>query len=159
MLDRDYAVGLKKMGPVLDSTDPDVRPFLRRGGKLLMYHGWTDTAIPPGNTLRYYAQVLKAVGTRYARSVRLFMMPGVDHCGDGKGPDEVDFVAALDRWREGRTRPERLIARKHDNKIAFYSQMPTKVLRSRPVCAWPRAAQYKGTGSTDDAANFECRAK
>ncbi len=157
VLDRDYPTGLKKMGPVLDSTNPDVRPFLRRGGKLLMYHGWNDTAIPPGNTLRYRAQVLKTVGRKYARDVRLFMMPGVEHCGDGKGPDQVDFVDALNSWRESGVAPERLIAEKHDNKIAFYSQMPTKIVRSRPICAWPRAAQYKGTGSTDDASNFVCR--
>jgi pimeloyl-ACP methyl ester carboxylesterase len=157
VLDRDYAAGSKKMGRVLDATDPDLRPFLRRGGKLLMYHGWNDTAIPPGNSLVYHDQVLKTVGSRYARDVRLFMMPGVEHCGQGNGPDQVDFVGALDRWREGGVAPERLIAEKHDNKIAFYSQMPTKILRSRPVCAWPKAARYKGMGSTDDAANFECR--
>lgn len=156
-LDRDYAAGLKKMGPILDSTEPDVRSFLRRGGKLLMYHGWNDTAIPPGNSLRYYSQMLKTVGRENARNVRLFMMPGVDHCGDGRGPDYVNFVDGLDRWRESGVAPEQLIAEKHDNKLAFYSQMPTKVVRSRPICAWPKAALYKGTGSTDDAANFVCR--
>jgi pimeloyl-ACP methyl ester carboxylesterase len=157
VLDRDYAAARKAVGPMLDATNPDLRPFLRRGGKLLIYHGWDDTAIPPGNSLRYHDQVLKTVGKRYARNVRLFMLPGVDHCGQGKGPDQVDFVAALDRWSESGAAPERLIASKHDNRIAYFAQLPTKIVRSRPLCAWPKAARYKGTGSTDDEANFECR--
>ena len=156
LLDRDFAAGRKKLGPVLDATDPDLRPFLRRGGKLLMYHGWDDTAIPPGNSLRYYDQVVKTVGKKYAGNVRLFMLPGVSHCGQGKGPDEVNYVAALDRWTQSGVAPERLIAAKHDNRIAFFSEMPTKVLQSRPACAWPKAARYKGAGSPDDAASFEC---
>ena len=157
VLDRDYAAARKKMGAVLDATDPNLRPFLRRGGKLLIYHGWNDTAIPPGNSLRYYNEVRKTVGTKYARNVRLFMLPGVEHCGDGTGPDQVDFVSALDVWSKSGAAPDRLIATKHDNKIAFWSQLPTKALRTRPLCAWPKAASYKGTGSTDDASNFECR--
>lgn len=157
ILDRDHGAARKKLGPVLDATDPDLRPFLRRGGKLLMYHGWNDTAIPPGNSLRYYEEVLKTVGRSHGRNVRLFMLPGVEHCGDGTGPDQVEFLKALDRWSESGVAPARLIAAKHDNKIAFWSQLPTKILRTRPVCAWPRAARYKGSGSTDDATNFECR--
>lgn len=157
MLDRDLATARKKLSHVVDATDPDLSPFLGRGGKLLMYHGWDDPAIPLGDTLAYYEAVRKTVGAQNAKNAQLFLLPGVEHCGQGKGPDEFDFFAQLDRWTQSGSAPERFTVTKHDNRVAFYAQLPTKALRTRPACAWPKAAHYKGAGSIDDANNFECR--
>lgn len=157
VLDRDLAIARKKLGQVLDATDPDLSPFFGRGGKLLMYHGWDDQAIPLGDTLHYYEAVRQTVGVRNAKNAQLFLLPGVEHCGQGKGPDEFDFFAVLDRWAQSGSAPERFTVTKHDNRVAFYAQLPTKALMTRPACAWPKAAHYKGAGSIDDANNFECR--
>jgi pimeloyl-ACP methyl ester carboxylesterase len=157
VLDRDLAAARKKVGAVLDATDPNLRPFFERGGKLLMYHGWDDAAIPPGSSLSYHDAVRATVGPGHAQNLRLFMLPGVEHCGEGKGPDQFDYFAELDRWTRTGQAPEQITMTKYDNKIAFWSGLPTKALRTRPACAWPKTAKYKGAGSTDDAANFECR--
>jgi pimeloyl-ACP methyl ester carboxylesterase len=156
-IDRDYGLARKQVGPAVDAVDPDLRPFLRRGGKLLMYHGWDDAAIPAGNTLRYHAAMMRASGRPAARQTRLFMLPGVGHCLGGNGPSSIDYVAELDRWSESGTAPERLVATLPDNMVNAMMGLPSKTLRSRPICAWPKSARYKGTGSIDDAENFVCR--
>lgn len=156
-IDSDYLFARKQLGPVLDAVDPDLRPFLRKGGKLLMYHGWDDAAIPAGNTLKYHAAMTRATGRLAQDRTRLFMLPGVAHCADGNGPDTINYLAELDRWTESGVAPDRMVATKYDSKVAYMAGLPTKVVRTRPVCAWPKSAHYGGTGSTDDAANFVCR--
>jgi feruloyl esterase len=131
----------------LNAVDADLSKFAERGGKLLMYHGWSDPGIPPENSVNYYQSVLKA--TRSARdSVRLFMVPGMGHCGGGDGTSAFDMVAAVDKWVETKAAPMAIPASKMTDG---------KVVRTRPLCAYPAVAAYKGTGSTDDAANFSCR--
>ncbi len=160
-VDRDMKAADTKLAPILNSTNPDLRPFLKRGGKLILYHGWCDAAIPAQNTIDYYASVVKKLGAKTAGSaVRLFMAPGVQHCGGGLGPNlfgqagptggdaGADVDAALERWVEQGVAPEQIIATRRSGGM---------VQRTRPLCAYPRLAHYKGAGSTDDAANFECR--
>jgi len=131
----------------LNAVDANLNRFVERGGKLLIYHGWSDPGIPPSNSVNYYQSVVTA--TKNARDgVRLFMVPGMAHCGGGDGTSTFDMVAAVDTWVETKTAPVAIPA----SKMA-----DGKVVRTRPLCAYPAAATYKGTGSTDDAANFVCK--
>ena len=140
-------VATDKTATGLNAVDADLRKFTARGGKLLIYHGWSDPGIPPSNSVNYYRSVLKATPDATA-SVRLFMVPGMAHCGGGDGTSTFDMVAAADNWVETKTAPVTIPA----SKMA-----EGKVVRTRPLCAFPAVATYKGTGSTDEAANFVCR--
>lgn len=155
-LDRDYAAAKREVGSLLDAVDPDLRPFIENGGKLLMYHGWDDAAIPAGNTLQYYAEVRRVVGSRADDAARLFMLPGVAHCAGGHGPDVIDYIEELDRWSGSGEAPERIVLTKYDTPFALVG-LPANALRTKPVCAWPKSAHYKGTGAIDDEASFVCR--
>lgn len=156
-LDREFGAVRLQPGPAIDAVDPDLRPFFARGGKLLIYHGWDDAAIPAGNSLRYHAAVRRAVGRSADSHMRLFMLPGVAHCSGGHGPDTIDYLGTLDRWAETGVAPERLIATKFDNPIQVMAGQPANIVRSRPACAWPKRARYNGSGATDDAASYICR--
>ena len=134
-------------GKEIHAVNPDLAKFKARGGKLLIYHGWSDPGIPPSNSVNYYRSVLKSTPDATA-SVRLFMVPGMGHCGGGDGTSTFDMVAAADRWVETKTAPVTIPA----SKMA-----DGKVVRTRPLCAFPAVATYKGTGSTDEAASFVCR--
>lgn len=145
----------------LHADDPDLRPFLRRGGRLILYHGWADPLVAPQSTIAYYRAVRARSGKAAADRVRLFMAPGVDHCVGGAGPDRFggaggdapiadadhDLLSALERWVDQGQAPERIVATRQESD-------PT--VRTRPLCAWPLRARYRGQGSTDDAANFLC---
>jgi feruloyl esterase len=150
-MDLDSATALldKTEDNSIDATDPNMKPFFSHKGKLLMYHGWNDQAIAPLNTVNYYSSVLKNLGgeKKAAEDVRLFMVPGMTHCGGGEGPNTFDQMTAIQQWVEQGKAPEMMIA-SHSDKGT--------VDRTRPLCRYPRIAKYKGTGSTDDAANFTC---
>lgn len=146
-LDRDWKSMDQRLGPVLNATDPDLSAFRARGGKLLLYHGWNDTLIPPGNTVNYFTSVEKKIGLAESW-MRLFMAPGMNHCAGGVGPDVADWLGALEQWREFNSAPERIIATRANEDG---SRM------TRPLCSYPQVAVYSGTGSTNDAANFVCR--
>ena len=150
--DRDIVAGEKAYSGAIDAIDPDLRPFFSRGGKLLMYHGWNDQLIAPENSIDYYTSVARAVGgvEKVSDSMRLFMAPGMGHCAGGEGPSTFDVVAALDTWIDLKRAPERIEASRLTKGVAD---------RTRPLCPYPAVAQYKGSGSTDDAANFVCRVK
>jgi feruloyl esterase len=149
-LEKDLALALKN-GGVVEATDPDLAKFKARGGKLLLYHGWADPGPAPENTINYY----DAVHTRLRGSqddwMRLFLMPGVGHCGGGVGPDQADFLGALERWREKGAAPAQIIATRPAGRGAG-----ARPAMSRPLCPHPQVARYKGSGSTDDAASFAC---
>jgi Tannase and feruloyl esterase len=150
--DRDIPVLEKELGATLDANNPDLHPFEARGGKLIMYHGWADPLLSPYNTLDYYNQVIQTMGGQQStdRFVRLFMVPGMEHCRGGPGPDSFDAVASLDEWVEHGVPPERIVASRKGND-------GKTVERTRPLCRYPQVARYKGTGSTDEAASFDCR--
>jgi feruloyl esterase len=141
---------------LLNSDNPDIRPFLSRGGKLLLYHGWSDAALPPRNTVNYYEAVQRKAGSALAGQVRLFMVPDMGHCLGGNGPSTFDTLSVLDSWVESGQAPERIVAAKVDNPMGAIVGAPVKTLQTRPLCAWPKQARWKGAGSTDDAANFSC---
>ena len=148
-LDRDTLAADKRDDGVINAIDPDLSKFKARSGKLLMYHGWNDTAIAPENSINYHASVLKKMGSKQDDWFRLFMVPGMQHCGGGPGPNQFNAMAALERWREAGTPPEMLVAT-HVTGGA--------VDNSRPLCPYPQVAVYKGTGSIHDAASFSCKA-
>jgi len=146
-------------GRELNSDNPDLSAFEARGGKLILYHGWADAAISPYGTVQYYEAVKKRLGPEKAsRATRLFMAPGLSHCVGGPGPNTFDMLTALETWVEKGSAPERVIAAKTSNDFAALLGMPPGTIsRTRPLCAWPKQAVWTGKGSSDEAANFECR--
>ena len=147
-LERDLALVERKITPVLDATNPDLRAFKAHGGKLLLYHGWADNLIPPQNTINYYSSVLEAMPGKQDDFIRLFMAPGMFHCGGGPGPNQANWVAALDRWREASAPLTRIEAAHVSNN---------RVDMTRPLCPYPQTAVYSGHGSTNDAESFTCK--
>ena len=148
-LDSDVALLDKTEDGSIDALDPNMKPFFAHKGKLLMYHGWSDQLIAPMNSINNYSSVVKNLGgeAKASDDVRLFMVPGMAHCGGGEGPNDFDKMTAIQNWVEHGKAPETMIA-SHATKGA--------VDRTRPLCLYPKVARYKGTGSTDDAANFTC---
>jgi hypothetical protein len=134
----------------LNATSPNLDAFKAKGHKLLLWHGWSDPALPALGSIKYYDDV-QAHDAKSTDYFRMFMMPGVLHCAGGPGPDSVDWTAAIDGWVEQGAAPGRIVAQKRDATGV--------VKRSRPLCAYPQHAQYKGSGSTDDEANFTCVAR
>jgi feruloyl esterase len=140
---------LRTESQVIDAPDPDLRAFRDAGGKLILYHGWADTLIPPRGTLAYYQDLRDRMGGLAAvqRFARLFMFPGVFHCtGGGPSPDVSDLVLQLVGWVEAGAAPART--------IAVQTDAAGHVTRTRPVFAYPTRTRYSGAGSIDDAANF-----
>ncbi len=137
----------KRTASVLNATNPDLGAFKSKGHKLLLWHGWADAGLSPLATIKYYDEV-KARDPQLDDYVRMFLMPGVLHCGGGAGPDRADWAAAIDGWVESGKAPDRVIAQKGAGAT---------VTRTRPLCPYPQHAVYTGTGSTDDARNFVCR--
>jgi len=128
---------------------PDLRGFMRGGGKLILWHGWTDGVVPARTSIKYFEAVSNIVGTEAAHAnMRLFMVPGVNHCGGGEGTFSFDAVSAIEQWVEQGTAPERIVASR---------PLEGGNVRTRPLCPHPKVARYKGQGDTDDAGNFQCR--
>lgn len=154
----------------LNSNNPDLRAFEKRGGKLIIYHGWSDAAISAYNTVDYYQHMVAAMGAKDTASfVRVFMAPGMQHCFGGPGPSafgqggpgtgtadpQHNVYSALEQWVEKGTAPERLVAIKYVNDMN-----PAQGVKfTRPLCAFPLTAHYKGSGDPNDEANFVCSLK
>jgi len=140
-------------GKDIHAVNPDLAKFKARGGKLLIYHGWSDGgsggAISALNTISYYESVLKHMGPNQDDWFRLFMVPGMDHCGGGTGPNQFNKLAALERWREQNELPKSIIAARVNESGV--------IDMTRPLCPYPQQAVYKGGGSINDAANFSCK--
>jgi feruloyl esterase len=149
-LDKDLALTLKNAS-FIEASDPNLSKFKARGGKLLLWHGWADPGPAPENTINYYSQAAKASGSSQDEWMRLFLLPGVAHCGGGVGPDQADFLGAMERWREQGTAPAQITASRNAGRSGLTPM-------ARPLCPFPQIAKYKGAGSTDDAANFVCAA-
>ena len=135
---------------MITAINPDLRAFFARGGKLLQYHGWNDQQISPHNSVNYHKSVSERLGgaSKVSDSYRLFMVPGMRHCSQGEGANQFDPMAALERWRESHVAPDQIPAVHVTNGV---------VDTTRPLCPYPQTAVYKGSGSTNDAANFSCK--
>jgi feruloyl esterase len=146
-----------KMAQIMNSTDANLKAFEAHGGKLILYHGWSDAAIPPLNAVNYYQDLRTAMGASSADTfVRLYMVPGMQHCAGGPGPSQFgqfavlkpgdarhDIYTALEQWVEKGTPPQEIIAAKGREM-------------TRPICPYPQIAKYQGTGDPKDAKNFVC---
>ena len=138
---------LDRWGKLANANDPDLSGFRKRGGKLLMTYGWADTVLQPMMGVNYYERALATNGPDTTNFFRLFMLPGMAHCGGGIGPDRHDPVTAIIDWVERDKAPDTLVASKVTGG---------QVVRTRPLCVYPQVARHTGTGSIDDAANFRC---
>jgi feruloyl esterase len=143
--ERDMSALRSGVAREVHQENPDISAFVRRGGKLLLWHGFNDPGPSPLSTIAYLEAVQKKV-PESAGSVRLFLAPGVLHCGGGAGPDRLDTLTALEQWVERETPPASIIATKANSPL------------SRPVCAYPQVAKYTGSGDTNNAASFRCSA-
>ncbi len=155
--DRDVKAADDKIGAVMNDGSADLAQFRKAGGKLILWHGWADPLITPLHTIAYYQKLAaqlapkgsarEAAVAQVSDFARLFLAPGVMHCGRGPGPDTFDSVGALDAWVEHGTAPESMIAT---------HRTAGKVDRSRPLCAYPHKAVYDGKGDSNAAASFSC---
>jgi hypothetical protein len=166
-VDKALLAADKETARGLNATDPDLRRFQARGGKLILYHGWNDPAVSPQNSINYYESVISDMGKQQAESfIRLYMVPGMQHCFPGPGPNsfgqaghttakgtEYGIYDELEQWVENGTAPGEIVATKYvDDDAARGVQM------TRPLCPYPQIAKYKGAGNTNDSANFVCAA-
>jgi feruloyl esterase len=144
---------VEQFSAVIATDNADLRAFRDRGGRIVMWHGQSDPLIYPGGSIDYYKHVIEQMGgaAKTAEFMRFFLAPGVGHCGGGVGPAPTGQLAAVIDWVESGKAPEALTAIRRDSTGT--------VTRSRPLCRFPSSARYKGQGSTDDAANFACRAE
>jgi feruloyl esterase len=155
-----------KLAKILNATDPNLTAFKARGGKLILYHGWNDPAISALNTINYYTSVVDRMGARQTDAfVKLYMVPGMQHCSGGPGPDSFgengpaenadprhDIQLALEQWVENAIAPSSITATK------YVEDDPKKgVKMTRPLCPYPQVAKWTGKGSTADATSFVCQ--
>jgi len=163
--DTDVQLTDRKLAHMLNATDPNLERFRVRGGKLILYHGWSDSAAPPLNTVAYYQSVVSTMGRTNADGfLRLYMVPGMQHCGDGPGPcafgaspsasmdPDHSVFSALEQWVEHGVAPQRIVA----SKYVSQEDPASGVIMTRPLCPYPEVAKYKGSGDIHDVANFLC---
>ncbi len=128
-----------------EANDPKISPFLKRGGKLLMWHGWSDAGPSPVGTIAYFDK-LRAANPNSSQSARLFLLPGVYHCGSGPGPDKMDLLGTIDSWSTTGKAPAEMVAVKASSRL------------ERPICPYPTAAIYKGHGDENAPSSYACKA-
>ncbi|WP_348262123.1 tannase/feruloyl esterase family alpha/beta hydrolase [Telmatobacter sp. DSM 110680] len=164
-LDSGIQAAKEKTATALDAVNPDLTAFRAHGGKLILYHGWNDPAISAMNTINYYGDVIAKLGRDNADSfTRLYMVPGLQHCGGGPGTGSFgaftnwpakdaqhNLHVALEDWVEKGTAPSTIIASKTVDDKPLGA-----VTMTRPLCPYPQAARYKGSGDTKSADNFMC---
>jgi feruloyl esterase len=145
-LERDLGAALDKAG-FIEALETNLSEFKARGGKILFYHGWNDPGPSPNNTIAYYNDVLAKMGPDQSDWMRLFMVPGMGHCAGGIGPDQADYLSAIDEWVEHDNPPERIVAsRTRDGETDM----------TRPLCPYPQVAVWDGAGNPNEAASFSC---
>jgi hypothetical protein len=157
---RDAEAGRTYGASILDVPSDGLGPFFARGGKLLMSHGWTDGLIPANNTLRFYNGLMPTLSAQQAASqYRLFMVPGMDHCGGGEGASTFDTLGTIDQWAATGQAPNMILATRGPAGPGGPPGAPPPPARepiSRPLCPYPQYARYNGSGDPKDAASFSC---
>jgi pimeloyl-ACP methyl ester carboxylesterase len=145
-----FNTSVRKFNDVIGTDDPDLSDFRDSGGKVLIWHGWADPLIFPEGTVDYYDEVISTFHStqQVQEFARLFMAPGVGHCGGGVGPNQFDMFGALVAWVEQGDAPERISATRLEGNA---------VVRTRPLCAFPSVARYDGTGDPNAQSSFDCK--
>jgi feruloyl esterase len=144
--DKDIDKADKVVDPLFRAYPNQIAEYLKKGGKLLIHMGGTES-FDGSDIIDLVNDAAKQAGPKYKDSIKLFEMPGMNHCGGGLGCDQFDKIGTIDSWvTEGKT-PERIVASKLANG---------QPVRTRPICAWPLVSRYKGSGSEDDAASYVC---
>jgi feruloyl esterase len=137
-----------KVDPTLSSSSPDLAPFFERGGKLLLYHGFSDPQVPDRNTIDFFTKVVNGSGKGLVGTqIQLYMVPGMNHCAGGPGTSGFNKMEAIESWVATGRAPDSILG---------VHITDGKVDRSRPICPFGKVAKWSGIGSTDDAANFSC---
>lgn len=157
-VDRDTRLGIKKASLALDANNPDLKPFKDAGGKIMMISSWNSMALPPRQLVTYYGDVVKTLGG-YENTLdfaRLFTVPGSSGCPAFANPEGFKTFEALVDWVENGKAPDHIIYPHTKGGGMMDMSSKPEVYRTRPVCAYPRQARYKGTGDVNDATNFEC---
>jgi feruloyl esterase len=144
--DSDIAL-LDAWGEQANAKDPDLSEFRARGGKIIMTYGWADAILQPMMGVNYYERAVEENGPGTPEFFRLFMVPGMAHCGGGIGPDRHDAMSAIIDWVEAGQAPDSMVASK---------VVDDEIVRTRPLCPYPQVARHTGRGSIDDAASFRC---
>lgn len=140
------AVGLR-----INATIPDLTAVKARGGKIVHYHGWADPGVTPLMSVDYYEAAKKTMGEKETMDFyRFFPVPGMFHCGGGPGCGNADWLGAVADWVEKGVAPEMIVGAHIEGG---------ETTRTRPICAYPMVARYKGSGSIDQAENFTCVAR
>lgn len=150
--DSDVALADSPVNLPVDAVDPNLKAFFDRGGKLLLIDGWNDNQVPPKVAVNYYKSVVAKLGAKKVKaSMRFFMVPGMEHGPGTNGAENFNFdaLALLTSWKENGVAPDQLI-------VAHYKD--GAAAGKRLVCQYPQIAFYKGSGSTEDPANFDCKA-
>ncbi|WP_409574714.1 tannase/feruloyl esterase family alpha/beta hydrolase [Sphingopyxis sp. PET50] len=169
---RDGPLLDQRVGSILNADSADLSAFFGRGGKLILYHGWGDAAIPPQMSIEYFDRVRAAMGRKADKAMRLFMVPGMQHCNAGSGINsfgqgappppwatpEEDIGAALEAWIERGRAPEQIVGVSASNfRIGPMDRRAAQVTRSGLLCAYPKVAEWNGKGNPDIADSYRCR--
>ena len=144
----------ERMGLLAVGDPAKLQAFREKGKKLLMYHGFSDPALSPFRTIQFYEQLATMTPGSYPsleKGVRLFMVPGMQHCGGGPGPNSFSTLPVLDKWVDGGAAPDQILATKYVNDDPSQG-----IGRTMPLCKFPQQAKYKGAGDVNDAANWSC---
>jgi feruloyl esterase len=148
--DGDMVTTEARVGKILNAEDPDLTAFRRHGGKLIQWHGWGDPAIPARDSIAYYEAVRTKLGG-VDDFYRLFMAPGTLHCGGGAGPDHFTRLPSLVAWVEEGKAPERIVAARMTGEPGHET-----IVRTRPLCPYPRRATWDGKGDRARAESYLC---